>query len=34
MVPTMMVAPVYANRLAEWDAWTDVAVAATQVQNG
>ncbi|EAQ07726.1 SDR family NAD(P)-dependent oxidoreductase [Yoonia vestfoldensis] len=34
VVPTMMVAPVYANRLAEWDAWTDVAVAATQVQNG
>lgn len=33
VVPTMMVPGVYHGRLAEWDAWKDVAVAATKVQN-
>jgi NAD(P)-dependent dehydrogenase (short-subunit alcohol dehydrogenase family) len=33
-VPTMMVPPVYQARLAEWDAWKDVAIAATKVQHG
>jgi NAD(P)-dependent dehydrogenase (short-subunit alcohol dehydrogenase family) len=32
VVPTMMVPSTYAARLAEWDAWKDVAVAATKVQ--
>ncbi|MBQ1204249.1 MAG: SDR family NAD(P)-dependent oxidoreductase [Loktanella sp.] len=33
-MPTMIVPPAYAARLAEWDAWKDVSVAATQVQHG
>jgi NAD(P)-dependent dehydrogenase (short-subunit alcohol dehydrogenase family) len=34
VVPTMLVPGVYQGRLVEWDAWKDVAIAATQVQNG
>jgi hypothetical protein len=33
-VPTLMVPGVYQARLAEWDAWKDVSLAATQVQHG
>ncbi len=34
VLPTMMVPATYQARLAEWDAWKDVAVAATKVQHG
>jgi NAD(P)-dependent dehydrogenase (short-subunit alcohol dehydrogenase family) len=34
VLPTMLVPGAYQQRLAEWDAWKDVAVAATQVQHG
>jgi len=34
VVPTMMVPPTYQARLAQWDAWKDVAIAATKVQHG
>jgi len=34
IVPTLMVPRAYQARLAEWDAWKDVAVAATKVQHG
>lgn len=33
-VPTLMVPGVYQARLAEWDAWKDVSMAATKVQHG
>ena len=33
-VPMMMVPPAYEARLAEWDAWKDVAIKATKVQHG
>ncbi|WP_322889756.1 MULTISPECIES: oxidoreductase [unclassified Yoonia] len=34
VLPTMMVPGTYQARLAEWDAWKDVAVAATKVLHG
>ncbi|MCC5973860.1 MAG: SDR family NAD(P)-dependent oxidoreductase [Rubellimicrobium sp.] len=34
VLPTMLVPDAYGQRLAEWDAWKDVSLAATQVQNG
>lgn len=34
IVPTLLVPGAYQARLAEWDAWKDVAVAATKVQHG
>jgi NAD(P)-dependent dehydrogenase (short-subunit alcohol dehydrogenase family) len=34
VLPTMLVPGVYADRLAEWEAWKAVSVAATQVRNG
>jgi len=34
VIPTMLVPGVYQARLAEWDAWKDVAISATQVRHG
>jgi NAD(P)-dependent dehydrogenase (short-subunit alcohol dehydrogenase family) len=34
VLPTMLVPGAYQQRLAEWEAWKDVSVAATQVQHG